>query len=198
MKVEFAPSFFKSFKRMINRQRWYWKIWDFFRYDLPKGIKNLVYFFPKVWKFRGYDYHFQLEMLKHSLVPLHKYILNGMEVDGPRLKKAAKILRAIEILDNITEDKYTDLAEEKLGYEINLDYFLMDEPEDVTLANRKIFNLSNDIQEKEWKELWKILKGQEHSHYVMRLDKAKAEGKAKGSNVWDTWFDGTGMRGWWD
>lgn len=121
-----------------------------------------------------------------------------MEVDGPRLKKAAKILRAIEILDNITEDKYTDLAEEKLGYEINLDYFLMDEPEDVTLANRKIYNLSNDIQEKEWKELWKILKGQEHSHYVMRLDKAKAEGKAKGSNVWDTWFDGTGMRGWWD
>jgi hypothetical protein len=36
MEVKMADSFFESLERMANRERWYWKTWDFVRYDFPK------------------------------------------------------------------------------------------------------------------------------------------------------------------
>ena len=45
MKIEASDSFFSSFKRMVNREKWYWKSWDFLRYDMPRFIKN-------IWLFR--------------------------------------------------------------------------------------------------------------------------------------------------
>jgi hypothetical protein len=197
MQVVFTDTFFKSFKRMINRQRWYWRVWDFFRYDLKQGVKNLIYFFPQVWKFRRWDYRFQLEMLKHSLVPLHKAILNGNEVDGPRLKKAAKIQRTIEILENITDDKYIDIAEAKLGYDVDTSYLFRDEPNEIKEKNRAVYDLADEIETKEWNELWRILKGQKQSQYVMYRDKVESEG-GSAENAWNNWFDGSGIRGWWN
>jgi hypothetical protein len=121
-----------------------------------------------------------------------------MEVDGPRLKKVAKIERAIEILNNITEDKYTDIAESELGYEVDTTFtFDDDEPEEIKKANRKIYDLSREIEEKEWEELWKIFKGQQHSQYIMILDRMTDEEKKK-EDVWDKWFDGSDMRRWWN
>ena len=48
MEVGFADTFFDSFKRMINRERWYWKTWDFFRYDLFHTIKIFFYFIKQL------------------------------------------------------------------------------------------------------------------------------------------------------
>ena len=44
-----------------------------------------------------------------------------------------------------------------------------------------------------WVELWDILKGQTHSHFEVFLDKSKDKEKA-----YENWFDGSGLRGWWD
>jgi hypothetical protein len=198
MEVKFADSFFESLDRMIKRERWYWKTWDFFRYDLPKGIKNIIFFWKVIWNFRPWDHTYNLRILERSLEPLRDSIINGMEVDCSRLKKVAKIERAIEILNNITEDKYTDIAESKLGYEVDTTFtFDNDEPEEIKKANRKIYDLSREIEEKEWKELWKIFKGQQHSQYIMILDRMTDEEKKK-EDVWDKWFDGSDMRRWWN
>jgi hypothetical protein len=49
------------------------------------------------------------------------------------------------------------------------------------------------------KELWTIFNGQEHSHYIMLLDKAKSQNvDLESEDLWDKWFDGSGMKGWWD
>ena len=61
--------------------------------------------------------------------------------------------------------------------------------------NSKIYDLSSELEEKEWQELWTIFKGQEHSHYVMLVDKAKAD--LASEDLWNKWFDGSGMKGWW-
>lgn len=197
MKVVITDTFVKSLKKVANRERWYWKTWDFIRYDIPNGIKNLVYFFPTVWGFRGWDYGFQLKMLKHSLLPLRDAIRDGHEVDDSRLKKVAKIERAIEILDNITNDRYTELAEKKLGYEINVEYFLRDEPEDITKKNRTLYDAADKMERSEWNELWKIFKGQDINQYVMISDKVRSEG-GDVESAYRKWFDGSGLRGWWD
>lgn len=206
MEIKFTDTFFKSLEKMNSRERWYWKTWDFFRYDLPKGIKNIFFFWRVIWNYRSWDSSFQMRILARSLEPLaHTLEYHGMEVDGPRLKKVAKIKRAIEILNRQAEDDYIDLAEKELGYEVNTEYGIFGskneegEPAEIKEANRKIFDLSRELEEKEWKELWKIFEGQEHSHFVMLLDKAKSENiDLKSENVWDKWFDGSGMRGWWD
>jgi hypothetical protein len=198
MEVKFADSFWESLDRMAKRERWYWKTWDFFRYDLPKGIKNIIFFWKVIWNFRPWDHTYNLRILSKSLEPLRDSVKNGYEVDVPRLKKVAKIERAIEILNNITEDKYTDIAEEKLGYLVNVEYtFRDDEPKEVKEANRKIYDLSREIEEKEWKELWTIFQGQEHSQYVMWLDRVKEE-RGKNVDIWNDWYDGSGMAHWWN
>jgi len=198
MEVKFADSFWESLDRMNKRERWYWKTFDFFRYDLPKGIKNIIFFWKVIWNFRPWDHTYNLRILARSLEPLRDSIINGMEVDGPRLKKVAKMERAIDILNNITEDKYTDIAESQLGYEVNIEYTFRDgEPVEVKEANRKIYDLSREIEEKEWKELWTIFQGQEHSQYVMWLDRVKEE-RGKNVDIWNDWYDGSGMDHWWN
>jgi len=206
MEIKFTDTFFKSFKKMIAHEKWYWKTWDFFRYDLHNGIKNIFFFWKVIWRYRSWDSSFQMRILARSLEPLsHTLEYHGNEVDEPRLKKVAKIKRAIEILNRQANDDYIKLAEEKLGYDVDLTHSIFgdksesEEPAEIKEMNRKIYDLSHELEEKEWKELWKIFEGQEHSHYVMLLDKAKANNvDLQSEDLWNKWFDGSGMRGWWD
>jgi len=198
MKIKFADSFWKSLDKINKRERWYWKAWDFLIYDIPNGVRNIIFFRKEIWNFRPWDYTYNLRILSKSLEPLRDSIKGGYEVDISKLKKVQKIERAIEILNNITEDKYINIAESQLGFKVNTDYiFDNDAPENIKEANGKIYSLSQEIEDKEWKELWVIFQGQEHSHYVMLLDKMNTE-QRKNDDVWNNWYDGSGMEHWWD
>ena len=63
--------------------------------------------------------------------------------------------------------------------------------------NKKVFDRVRQIEENEWDELFKILKGQDYKEYrkLVKLDKKK---EIKNDNLWDEWFDGSGLNGWWD
>ena len=202
MEIKFANGFFDSLQRIINRQRWYWQAWDFFRYDLVQGIKNIFFFWKVIWQYRSWDSSYQMKILSRSLEPLaHTLEHYGSEVDEPRLKKVAAIKRAIEILNRQSTEDYLELAETELGYKVNLNYGITGdgEPKAVTEKNRKLFDLSHKLEEKEWKELWKIFEGQNHTNYIMLLDKAKSENPNVGTEeVWNKWFNGNGMKHWWD
>jgi hypothetical protein len=106
--------------------------------------------------------------------------------------------RAIEILKNCREDNYLAMAEKELGDLIFNDWEFEDVPDkpgfsqlvdndtdEERIHNRKIFDRSNEIQEKEWSELFVILKGQDYTKFDKEID-------------WDEQFDGSGLRGWWD
>ena len=197
MKVEFAPSFFESFERMIKRERWYWKTWDFIRYDFPKGVKNIIFFWREIWNFRPWDSTFQLRLLKRSLEPLEERIQNGNEVDITRLKKAAMIRRLIYLLDICSNDKYIVVAEEELGYEVDSTYLFSEEPEEVKEANREIFDRARKIEEAHWEEIFHIMKGQDMNEFRKMYDALDDETKRRHDH-WSVWFDGSGMKGWWD
>ena len=204
MKVSFAPSFFDSLKRLHRHNTWWYKVYEFFRYDLHNGVKNIFFFWKVIWRFRSWDSNFQMKILARSLEPLaHTLEHHGNEVEIPRMKKVAMIKRAIEILKNHTEGNYIELAEKELGYEVDTSYGIFgningeEEPQSIQEANRKIYSLSDDIQEKEWEELWNIFKGQNHTAYIMLMDRLSKEEQRNGDH-WNKWFDGTGVRGWWD
>ena len=204
MEVKFAPSFFDSLKRLRRHNTWWYKSYEFFRYDLHKGIKNILFFWKVIWNFRSWDSNFQMRILSRSLEPLaHTLEHYGNEVEIPRMKKVAMIKRAIEILNNQTNGDYIDIAEKQLGYEVDLTYGIFgtkdgkEEPQEIKDANSKIYELADEIQEKEWKELWRIFQGQDHTAYVMLMDRMSKEEQRK-KDYWNEWFDGTGMKGWWD
>jgi len=204
MDVKFAPSFFESLKKLRRHNTWWYKTYEFFRYDLIQGIKNIVFFWRVIWNFRSWDSNFQMKILARSLEPLaHTLEHYGNEVKIPRMKKVAKIKRAIEILKNQTEDRYLELAEVELGYEIDISYGILgikdgkEEPQEIQDANNKIYLLAEDKKEDEWNELWRIFRGQEYTAYQMLMDRMTKEEQRK-KDYWSEWFDGTGIRGWWD
>jgi hypothetical protein len=135
---------------------------------------------------------------------------DGIEEDVSRGKKVAKIKRALELLKHKLDDDYVERAEAELG-EIQTGPFEFEKTEEgnykmidlvietasVRKHNRKVFKRAGDIEEKEWKEVWKIFEGQNINEYK-KLSKSLTPEEHKNRNVWNEWFDGSDMRGWWD
>ena len=191
MKVEFADTFFKSLKRLAMQQTWWYKTYSTIRYDIPHFIKNIYRFRRELYSHHWWDYRFTLNMLERSLTIMEKGMSEkGHEVSETREPKVKAMRRALELLKNNREDNFIDRAEDELG-ELILSDWLFEEREDgVELVdteskkdkahNRKVFKRAVAIENKEWNELWDILKGTKNSH------KFGPE------------FDGKDMRGWWD
>lgn len=199
MKVTYADSFGKSLKRLIWHQSRTYKVYEFFRYGIPRFFKNLWYFRNELYEFRSWDYTYNLilfgKSLKKTADTVEKY---GLEIDETRLKKVAQMRRVIELIDRISEGSYIELAEKELGELPTRDiqftecvdkpgyYELVDDdtPEEKAFR-RKVYDRSNKIEEETWEELFKILKGQDYSTFDKVID-------------WNKQFDGSGLRNWWD
>lgn len=152
------------------------KIYDFFRYDIPQGVHNLIRFFPVIWKFRSWDYIYALIVFKKCLEFLSKSIENGYEVDESRLPKADAINKAVVLLNNIIEGNEFELAEQELKMKLsNLPFEFVPCKHDKHLAelkdnrteemlknDKQIYDKSYEIEERQWKELKDILFGNEN------------------------------------
>jgi hypothetical protein len=207
MKIQFADTFTDSLRALIRHQTWWYQTYSLFRHDLPRFFKNVWTFRKALWNHYWFDHHGTLRFLETGLTNISDTIEKyGNEVDGPRLKKVAAMRRAIELIKNYNEDKYIEMAESELGPLALHDWEfepVPDKPEysriidrdteEEKIHNRKVFDRAREIEEKEWKELFEILKGQSHTEYQMFLDKSEDKGSA-----WDNWFDGSGIKGWWD
>ena len=165
-----------------------------------KSLKNFWTFRKVIWNFRWWDYSFTTDVLKVCLKEMSDNLeTKGLEIDVPRLKKVYQMRRAIEIMDKIKGVEYVEMAEKEIG-ELHIRpiqfkdseshpgcYELVDDltPEQKE-HNKKIYDRADEIEEKEWEELWYIFKGQNNKEYNPN------------KQDWNDWFDGTGARGWWD
>ena len=200
MKVTFADSFFDSLKVMARHQTWWYKTYEVFRYKIPYFFKNLWFFRNELWRFRGWDYSFNLSLFARSLEKTSDTLeFYGSEVESSRLKKVEKIKRVVELIKNSREDQYIYRAEEELGEIRGENWFLGDDelnPEDME-HNRKVYARAREIEESEWKEIWDILKGQDIDEYRTLMGKLSPEERGI-NDLWNDWYDGSGIRNWWD
>ncbi len=199
MKISFAPSFAKSLRKLRRDSMWHMKIWNFFRYDLYNYFKNLKTFHKSLWRFRSWNGDGILMFMEASLKKTGDCIEQyGNEIDESRLKKVEKIRRACEILKNINEDRYMDMAEAKFGElkgdlvfgepdENNLSKIDMYQTQEDAIHDGKVFDYVRELEEKEWAELWEILKGQRDLVHTFDNDEEYYKQ-----------FDGSGLKGWWD
>lgn len=68
------------------------------------GIKNLIFWFPIIWRDRDWDYHYLLKVMSHKL---HKMENFHREIpDDLSLNKSNQILELAAILDRIIENDY--------------------------------------------------------------------------------------------
>jgi len=211
MKVGFADSFWDSLQRMARHQTWWYKAYELFRYDLPRFFKNVWTFRKALWGHYWFDHHGTLKFLEIGLTNISDTVEKyGNEVDGTRLKKVAAMRRAIELIKNYNEDNYIQMAEKELGELVHHDWEfepVEDKPgysrlvdkdtDEEKIHNRKVFERAHEIEEQEWNELFKILKGQDYKEYRELYD-AQTEEEKKERELWNEWFDGSGIKGWWD
>jgi biotin operon repressor len=168
MKIEFTDSFWKSLKTLSRHQTWWYKTYEFFRRDLPYFLENIWFFRKELYKFRSWDYSYNLEMFRRSLEKTVNTIeFHGNEIDTSRLKKVEKIKRSIQLLNNIRTDDYINQAENELGKIKNSDWLWTDkeDTEEEKTHNRKVFDRAREIEDSEWKELWSIIHGQDLKEY---------------------------------
>ena len=200
MKVVFTESFWKSLKIMARHQTWWYRTYEVFRYKLPAFFRNLYYFRRELWEFRGWDYSFNLTLFARSLEKTSEVLeKHGNEVEVSKNKKVEKIKRVIELIKNSREDHYIYRAEEELGEIRGENWFLGDDelnPEDME-HNRKVYARAREIEEIEWSEIWDILRGQNIDEYRTLMGRLPPEEKDK-MDVWNDWYDGSGIRNWWD
>jgi murein L,D-transpeptidase YafK len=192
MKIETSESFFESLERLAWYDTKLWKVWEFIKRTIPRFFKNIWRFRKELASHEWWDYRYTLEMLYRSLsIMVVKLEKDGIEEDASRMKKVVKIKRALELLKHKLDDDYVERAEKELGelysnpweFEPTEDgnYRLIDnDTEDEKEHNSKVFKLAHKLEDKEWIELWNILKGTRYS------------------KTWGDKFDGTDMRGWWD
>lgn len=202
MEIKFKDTFFESFKRMVNRERWHWKLWDLFRYDIPRFFRNLWLFRKNLWNHTWYNGDGSVLPWVKTTVDdmawrIEKY---GHEVDESRLKKVAKMRRLSYLIDVCVKDEFIEEAEKELGFKYVYYPFEFEEvlgndkaytlkqnetPEDKE-NNSKLLNRSHEIQKEYWEEICAIIKGPDYD--AMRASEED----------WDKLYDGSDLRAWWD
>ncbi len=70
-------------------------------------------------------------------------------------------------------------------------------PKEIEEVNKKIFDLSDILEKDQWDELFHILKGQDHGEYIKLVD-IDREKEDRDPDLWENWYDGSGLKHWWD
>jgi len=202
MKTNFTDSFFDSFKRMVNRNKWYWKLWDLFRYDIPNFFRNVWLFRKNLWNHTWYNGDGSiLPWVKTAVDDMSWRIeKNGMEVEESRMKKVAKMKRLSYLIDVCVNDTFIEEAEKELGIKMILhdwefepvegktDLYQIkdkDTPEEKEI-NSKILKRAHQIQKEYWEELCQIIKGPDY------------DAIGASNEDFDKLYDGSDIRAWWD
>jgi len=138
-------------------------------YKLKWSIENFFKYFRIVSRMRPWDFNYLLEMFQFQLKLLKEYIEKyGIEIDKTRLQKVERMEKVIELLDNFLKDDYS----ERCGYNCKaykINFVKLPNKELYEMVRKKqlgfkdydenkIFKNSYKLEEKEWNELFDILK----------------------------------------
>ena len=212
MKTQFGTTFFDSFKRMIDREKWYWKTWDFFRYDIPRFFRNLWLFRKNLWNHTWYNGDGSvLPWVKTAVDDMAWRIeKHGHEIGESRVKKVAKMRRLSYLIDVCVKDNFIEEAEKEMGFEYIYRDFEFEEIPDRTYdnplgekneklyllkenqtteekeSNSKLLKRAHEIEKEYWEELCAIIKGPDY------------DALRDSDEDWDVKYDGSDLRAWWD
>lgn len=161
MKIKITDTVIKSMEKTLYPNMFHRILYLF--NDIRWTVKNLFRYRKIVSKTRPWDYVFILEMMKFQLSDLCDTIeKHGNEVDKSRLPKIKNMKRAIELLNNQIEGNYLYTCgydDNAIALKIENSVVKFNKNDGYKNYNeKKIFNSASKLEEKEWNELFKILK----------------------------------------
>jgi len=103
------------------RRVWLWWYHDgrFYHKYLKHGIKNIIYWFPIIWKDRNWDDHYIFDILKHKLKAQAKYIGDRdwhtrAQLDAKRMRLCVSLIEKVQ--DETYEMEYTDYGKDRIWF----------------------------------------------------------------------------------
>jgi hypothetical protein len=197
---------------ILPRYHRVWRTWDFVRYDIPNFVKNVWLFRSELTNTFEWDAMSSLKIMRSNLERVANYLeKNGREVAESRLKKVEKIRRAVVLIDLHLNEEFISWAEDQTGEtlidrEIRFEkcedreglFRLADDlTEEERAHNGRIYAAAQEIATDTWMELFEILRGQDTKVYRILSDLYKGDHKQQ-AEMWDDWYDGSGLKHWWD
>lgn len=188
-----------------------WRAWSTVRHDIPNYLRNCWIYREQLTNTFDWDGLGCLKIMAAHLERVANYLeKSGHEVEESRLQKVKMIRRAVELMRLHIEEDFISWAEEEMG-ETLIDsqiYFEKIEDSDMSVMkdrltdeerehNGRIYNRANDIAKDTWMELFEILRGQDIRIYQILMELENGD-RSKQSDVWNAWFDGSGLKHWWD
>lgn len=84
------------------------------------GVKNLIYWFPIIWKDRNWDSHYIFEIMKHKLSAQADYIGSNdrhtrAQLDAKRMRLCVKLMKLVQ--DEFYSSEYSDYHNTKHWFE---------------------------------------------------------------------------------
>ena len=81
------------------------RVFEWFRYNFPAGLKNLPLWFKVIWRDRNYDYFYIYKILQHKLKLMEEHIrVRNNHVEAQR--DAQQIRVCLDLLNHLIGDDY--------------------------------------------------------------------------------------------
>lgn len=76
--------------------------------QIRRGIKNLIDWFPIIWRDRDYDYGYLLYILQHKLKRMQQFLLSdkAMALNAPQFATQIKVV--LDALERVIKNEYFD------------------------------------------------------------------------------------------
>ena len=108
-------------KMLFKSPRLWWKFEGrYYHKDLYRGIKNLIKWFPIIWKDRDWDSHYIFRILEHKLT-LQSDGISKRDIHVDAQRDAEIMLTCVRLMEKIREDyyqmEYMDYHETKYWFE---------------------------------------------------------------------------------
>lgn len=117
--------FFEDLKNQ-PRPNFFRRIWLWWEHDgkyyhkcFKQGVKNIIYWFPVIWKDRHWDDHYIFEVLKHKLKAQTNFIEKEdrhtrAQLDAKRIKLCVKLIELVQ--DETYSSEYMDYHKDRVWF----------------------------------------------------------------------------------
>ena len=128
----------------MKRLKLWWKFeGEYLHRDFIEGIKNLIKWFPIIWKDRNWDHHYIYEILKFKLKNQAKYIETYDRYI--KAKEDSKIiLKCVDLIDKVQSEFYSS---EYMDYHNSSFEFIDIEGDKKGMKELKITEISENFDE---------------------------------------------------
>lgn len=143
-----------------------WRVEDlrFYPRKFVTGVKNLIKWFPIIWKDRDWDDHFIFEVLKFKLKNQSKYI--GEKDRHTSAKRDAEIMMTVvKLIERVQEETY---AMEYMDYHKTRNYFV---ETDKTHGTEKTYEWKHEELSENFDEYFKKYPRQFEKAYTGKLSR---------------------------